>query len=331
MIVDLNRFVETGRPRWQRLEQLLDWLQNDPLARPSLAEVEELHGLYQRACSDLAKVAPLVSEPELKLYLEHLVGRAYCEIHETRGRRTFAFRRWFFQTFPQTVRRHWGALQMSTALFVLGSVFGTIALSIDPDAKSVLMPFSGLMESPAERVAREIETRGEHLAGSKTRFSAQLMTNNTRVTLFALALGITFGIGTILILFYNGIILGAVAFDYVTGGQGVFLLGWLLPHGSVEIPAILLGGQAGLVLGHAMVGWGERRRRWERLRAVGPDLVTLVGGAAVMLVWAGIVEAFFSQYHEPVVPYAVKIAFGTAELGLVIAFFRFAGRRDVRT
>lgn len=44
----------------------------------------------------------------------------------------------------------------------------------------------------------------------------------------------------------------------------------------------------------------------------------LIGGVAVMLVWAGIIEAFFSQVHEPVMPYAAKIAFGAAELLLLI-------------
>ncbi len=52
------------------------------------------------------------------------------------------------------------------------------------------------------------------------------------------ALGMTFGFGTVVLLFYNGVVLGAVAFDYVHGGQSVFLLGWLLPHGVIEIPAI---------------------------------------------------------------------------------------------
>jgi hypothetical protein len=58
---------------------------------------------------------------------------------------------------------------------------------------------------------------------------------------------------------------------------------------------------------------------------VGPDLVTLMGGVAVMLVWAGIIESFFSQYHEPLVPYAVKIGFGIVELVALTIFLSRAG------
>jgi uncharacterized membrane protein SpoIIM required for sporulation len=165
------------------------------------------------------------------------------------------------------------------------------------------------------------------MAGQKGRFSAELMTHNTQVTLTTLALGMTFGFGTIVMLFYNGVILGAVAFDYIHAGQTVFLMGWLLPHGVIEIPAILVGGQAGLVIAYALIGWGSRISRAARLRMVSRDVATLAGGAAMMLVWAGIVESFLSQYHEPVIPYGTKIAFGLVEAALLTCYWAFAGRR----
>ncbi len=62
--------------------------------------------------------------------------------------------------------------------------------------------------------------------------------------------------------------------------------------GLVEIPSILLAGQAGFVLGRAMIGWGTWDGLRTGLRAVAPDLATLIGGVAIMLVWAGIIEAF---------------------------------------
>ena len=126
-------------------------------------------------------------------------------------------------------------------------------------------------------------------------------------------------------LFYNGIILGLVGVDYILAGQTTFLLGWLLPHGVIEILAILIGGQAGLMLAGALIGWGQRLSIAARLRAISRDLVTLIFGVALMLIWAGLVEAFLSQYHEPVLPYWVKIGFGVVELILLILFFSRCG------
>ena len=172
--------------------------------------------------------------------------------------------------------------------------------------------------------------QGKRLDGRKATFSAQLMQNNTRVSILAMGLGMSFGVGTVVLLFYNGVILGAVAFDYVTGGETVFLLGWLLPHGVIEIPAILVAGQAGLLLAHALIGWGSRKTRRERLREIAPDVVTLICGAALFLVWAGIVEAFFSQYHEPVVPYGVKIGFGLVELAALTLYLSRSGLKATK-
>ena len=100
-----------------------------------------------------------------------------------------------------------------------------------------------------------------------------------------------------------------------------------MPHGVIEVPAMLIGGQAGFVLAGAMLGRGQRKRFADRLRAAAPDVVTLSFGAALMLVWAGAVEAFFSQYHEPVLPYAVKIAFGAAEFAALAFYLGQCGRK----
>jgi uncharacterized membrane protein SpoIIM required for sporulation len=154
------------------------------------------------------------------------------------------------------------------------------------------------------------------------------MTHNTRVAILAFGLGMTWGLGTLVALFYNGVILGAVACDYAHSGQTGFLLGWLLPHGAVEIPAFLVAGQAGLVLAGALIGRGERQPLGSRLRSVSGDVATLMAGTALMLVWAGIVESFLSQYHEPVIPYAAKIAFGTVESIILWTFLFLAGSRS---
>jgi uncharacterized membrane protein SpoIIM required for sporulation len=177
-------------------------------------------------------------------------------------------------------------------------------------------------------VREEESGRSEHLAGRHSTFASQLLANNIGVSIKALALGMTWGFGTIVILFYNGVILGLVALDYIFAGQLIFLLGWLLPHGSIEIPAILIAGQGGLVLGHALIGRGDRAPLAARMRAVGGDLMTLIGGVAVMLVWAGLIESFLSQYHAPVIPYSLKIAFGALELVVLCWFLTTRGRKE---
>jgi uncharacterized membrane protein SpoIIM required for sporulation len=334
LILDIARFTTSERPYWQELDQTLRRLDNDPGLTMSLQETERFHYLYQRCSADLSRLSTFSADPQLREYLESLVALAYAEIHETRERASSVrkwpvlFRRWFLNTFPRTFRKHMRAFQLSLAITAVGSTFGAAALHFDPDSKRVMMPFSHLMGSPSERVAREEKAATDRMSGHKGSFASQLMTNNIRVSLFAFGLGITWGLGTVVVVFYNGVVLGAVAADYIQAGQTKFLLGWLLPHGAIEIPAILLAGQAGFMLAGALIGWGDPTPRRERMGAVSKDLFTIAGGASVLLVWAGIVESFFSQYHEPVLPYAVKIAFGSIELFTLFFFLMRAGRED---
>lgn len=328
MILDLPRFLAHERPFWDELAGRLSALENDPGASMSAADLTRLHFLYQRASADLGRVSTFASEPELVGYLESLVARAYGEIHETR-RAAPRLRpvRFLLQVFPRAVRRHGRALALAAALTVVGAGFGALAVGLDPQARGILLPFANLQGDPRDRVAKEERAQVDSLQGHRMTFASALMTHNIRVSILSFALGLTWGVGTAVLLFYNGVILGAVSLDYLRAGEGRFLLAWLLPHGAVEIPAFVLAGQAGLVLASALIGSGNRLSMRRRLRETAGDLVTLLGGVAVLLAWAGVIESFLSQHHEPVLPYGLKIAFGFAELFLLALVLFRAGRK----
>lgn len=329
MIIDLQRFVAAGRPHWAELERWLDRLETAPGTRMPLGELLRFHQLYERTAADLAKLTTFSSEPETRRYLEALVARAYGEVHETRERRgRWSPLTWLWQTWPRTFRRHVRAFYLTVAITLAGCLFGGLALLLDPESRHVTMAFGHDLQTPEQRVRQEESATSDRLAGVKTSFSAALMTHNTRVSIFTMALGMTWGVGTIILLFYNGVIMGAISVDYIMAGQTKFLLGWLLPHGVIEIPAILMAGQAGLLLASALIGWGRSVPLAARLREVSRDVTTLIFGVGLMLVWAGFVEAFLSQYHEPIIPYEAKIAFGLIEFALLCLFLARAGRRS---
>jgi uncharacterized membrane protein SpoIIM required for sporulation len=99
---------------------------------------------------------------------------------------------------------------------------------------------------------------------------------------------------------------------------------WLLPHGAFEIPSILIAGQAGFYLARLLLRRHEDRNMRREMR----EWLLLIAGLALMLVWAGIMEAFFSQHHAPVLPYWFKVAVGAAELALLTIYLLLIGRKD---
>ncbi|MBN1983771.1 MAG: stage II sporulation protein M [Chitinivibrionales bacterium] len=327
MIINLARFIEKEKPFWEELQSQLDRRDNDHSLHCSVDEIKRFYYLYKRACSGLIRLRSDANEPLMVQYLEELVSRAYREIYGGTLRRKIRLRplTWFFSSFPFVVRKHRHALLYSLVAFLIGGLIGASVLMIDKNARFAILPHY-LQMSPAERVKDEERQNSDRLLHSKATFSSFLATHNIQVSIFTFALGMSWGIGTLIMLFFNGFLLGAVAYDYYSGGQIVFLLGWLLPHGVIEIPSILIAGQAGIVLGTTLIGKGSVYSLGKRFRDVSKELVSLVGGCACLLLWAGVVESFISQYHQPSLPYAVKITFGVVEMVLLLLLLSTGGR-----
>ncbi len=327
MILDLDTFLGVEHPFWRELEELLELMSRRGGAL-DVKDAKRLHYLYERTSEDLVKIATFSGERETRARLENLVSRAYSLTPCPRRSRTgFSITRFILADFPVCFRRNVNAFAVSSLSMLVGAVFGAFALWLMPDAKDVLIPpeFAHLRMTPEERVKMEESGSFDRLEGGRSAFAAYLATHNIKVSLAALSLGVTFGVGTVLLMFYNGILLGAVVSDFAVSGYWHFVTGWLLPHGAVEIPAILIAGQAGIVLASALLRPGGAGRR-NALKARLPDITILAGGFALMLLWAGLVESFFSQYHWPLIPYPVKITFGVLELFILAAYLAFAGR-----
>ncbi len=333
MILDLAQFIGKSRPVWQALEQALDRFDQAPNLTLTIAELKHVHYLYERTSSDLVRISTFSADPDTRQYLESLIARAYSRIHAAHQpvQRRFSANR-ALNRFAHTVKKHGKALILAVIVFFAGCVFGGIAILIHTQAKAVIMPWSHLRGDPSDRVEKEETQTNDALEEGKISFSAQLMTHNTKVAIFSMASGMTCGVVTLILAFYNGVILGAVSVDYIRAGESVFLLAWLLPHGAIEIPAILIAMQAGLVLAGTLIGTPQGTQTLgQRLKERRHDIVVLIAGVACLLIWAGLVEALFSQYHAPILPYWVKILFGSGQLAALILFFYLYGRTQGET
>jgi len=328
VILDLERFQAQSRPGWEKLETLLATVEDRPERRLSSQEAELLQELYARVAADLNRVTHGALAPEVERYLERLVARAYAELYYAPPTRSELWqpRRWLrvFSAFPEAFRRQWRCFALAAAITVLGCAFGGLAIRFDPASVEALLP-ADYLRHPGERIQQEeSDKRHPHSAQFEAVFSAELIRHNIQVALLAAALGATFGVGTALLLFENGVLLGAVAERYAQKGFGLFVTAWLLPHGALEIPSILIAGQAGFYLARLLL----RRRENRDMRKEMLEWLLLVAGLTMMLVWAGLIEAFFSQHHAPTLPYGFKIFVGGVELALLTLYLLLVGRRQ---
>ena len=305
--MNIERFLAERRPVWDQLDALLTRAEDVELSRE---EMHELVGLYRRTCSDLNRARSYTANPEILGPLNQLTGRAYRFIyrasHETPVWPTFV--RLVTREIPAAFRKERAAVLLAAAAFLAGTLFGSIAILVNPSNGPRLIPAQFFTESPQQRVEK-IERDEERIDNMEKAllFGATLYTHNIKVTFLAFSLGALTIVLGLVILFYNGVILGAVATLYVLDDVSVFFFAWVGPHGALELPAIVFGGAAGLVAGRALLMPGDLTRA-ASLRRVLPSIWRMMIGAAMTLVLAGLIEGSFSQFSAKTIPYSIKIA-----------------------
>jgi uncharacterized membrane protein SpoIIM required for sporulation len=220
--------------------------------------------------------------------------------------------------YPDLLKAEWRMVIASGLLFAVGAGFGWLGMAFDPEAAPYLVPSMHQKLDPTERVKTEAKSEGVDVGGQAA-FSTFLMRNNIGVAFFAFALGLTAAVGTAILLFGNGVLLGSLAWVYASKGQAAWFWAWILPHGIPEITAICLAGAAGLVIGRALVAPRGLSRR-VALRREGAVAVKLVLGTIVLFVLAGMIEGTISQIHPPRLPIWFKITFALVVGGGVYAY-----------
>ncbi|HZI15954.1 MAG TPA: stage II sporulation protein M, partial [Myxococcus sp.] len=250
--MEMAEFIESRRPRWEKLEALLDKSESDGLRGLSLDEARTLGKLYRAVSSDLLWVRARSGSADVSAYLNDLVGRSYALTYP--GRRPRMTDVWGFvaRGFPALMRREWRMYVASVLLFLAGMGFGYLGMLVDPDAAHYLVPTEHLELDPVKRAQDEAQGDGMS-AGQQAEFTTFLFTHNIQVAFLAFALGVTLGLGTAMMLFVNGLFLGALAQVYTAKGMAGWFWAWILPHGIPEITAICIAGAAGFVIARGQV------------------------------------------------------------------------------
>ena len=207
--MDLTVFLTTRRPQWRQLEGLLEQVETSGLGSLDEDQVIEFGQLYRRTASDLNQAQTFVSGDGTVQYLNDLVGRAYVAIYGKTRTDLWAVFVFFVWGYPAVFRRHWPHLALATGLFIAGTVFGVVAARYDPAVgRAYLLPADMPTIQPPKEVA--VDQQPALPPGRVAEFGSFLFTHNTSVTIAAFAVGIFLGIGSVWLMFANGLITGAL-------------------------------------------------------------------------------------------------------------------------
>src|SRR5471032_1491522 len=241
--MNLGTFVRKNRPRWQRLENMLGFIETRGPRRTDRPFLRELSSLYRATTGDLAFAQTHYRGTTLLLFLHQLVARAHNQIYRPHRFSIRVAGRFFFNEIPRAVRDHLQAVTWSAIIFMMGIALGLSAVQFDERVATIILP-SSILDSIYS---------GHMWTGSIFRIapapvlSTVLFTSNISVALLAFAGGLSFGLLTAWILFQNGFMLGVVFKLCAEYGLLVSVLEFIAGHGVLEISAIIVAGGGGFV------------------------------------------------------------------------------------
>jgi len=305
---------------WKELGKLLEKSEKRDLRHLGAGELARLAVLYRVALSSLSVARSISLDRNVLEHLEALAARAYFVVHGPRRRARDVVKEffgWRLGAALSAARRH---AATAAATLLLGAVTGFVLTTHDPDRFYSFVPTAlaaGRDPSATDASLREALYATGDESGGLLLFASYLFSHNAQVGMLVFALGVLAGVPVFLLLFTNGVILGAFAALYASRGMGVELLAWIAPHGVPELFSLVLCGAGGLVLGESLLFPGVHTRP-ENLRRRGPLAALLVGGAILLDVWAALLEGIFRQVvHET----SIRVAVALVNAVLLILYF----------
>lgn len=307
-----------------RLEELLKKIEAKGIKKLTSDEVLDFGHLYRHAASELAtEKTQGVNQARIQ-YLNNLVSRAYGHIYVTETKGWPSVPNFFKKEFPQTFRKNLPFIAAAFIVSIVAALFAFGQVSKDPGLADVVMGpgASQMADSLAERHTGHKDWMP---AEERPIMSSYIITNNIKVSIMAFALGIVAGIGTLGLMFYNGLMLGVAAAAVRSAGGKVALSFWsfVAPHGVIELTAIFIAGGAGLMLGWALLCPGEFTRG-AAIKLAAREAFKLMLGVAAMLLVAGIIEGFFSP---SMIPDKIKL-FTASMIGIALYSYLFVAGKN---
>jgi uncharacterized membrane protein SpoIIM required for sporulation len=286
-------FLKLNEPKWKKFENLLS---NGNAKQPDL-----LADLYVEVTEDLSYSKTHYPESTTTRYLNALALRFHQAIYKNKKEAKGRFKNFWEYELPLLFRAHHKQLLYSFLIFAVAFAIGALSAAYDDTFLRLIMG-----DSYVNMTLENIE-KGDPFAIYKSADSSimfmEITWHNIKVAFLEFIYGTFLSFGTAIILFYNGIMLGA--FQYFCFQKGLLLTSiltiWI--HGTLEISAIVIAGCAGLVMGNSILFPGTYSRL-ESFKNGARQGLKITVGLVPIFIMAGFLESFVTRLTD--MPAAVK-------------------------
>jgi uncharacterized membrane protein SpoIIM required for sporulation len=316
--MNLDAFSRQRAGEWDELSALVARAGRRP-QKLGPDGVRRLGATYRAAAADLALARRRWPGDPVTVRLEDLVGRARHLVYASE-RRTGSLRAFLSTSYWRLVRERLALIGLCWLMMLVPALFVGLWAASDPAGAARFLP-------SAYRGAGAGGGGPGPLAlplGVQAALAGQILTNNIQVSFLAFAGGILGGVGTTLVLLYNGALIGGVAGLTAAAGRLGPFVELVAPHGVLELSVIAVSGAAGMTVGWALVDPGRRTRR-AALAAGARRGAEIVLGTMPWFVLAGLVEGFVTPRR---VGTGLAIAVGLSAGALYWVLVLWRGRAE---
>lgn len=293
-----ERLVARKSKRWDEFNLLAERAATQGLDSFAAAELPDFAARYREIAADLARARTYRAESPVLARLERLVAAGHNALY--RDERRTAHRLWQFiaEECPAGIIEARRTVLLGFLTFLLPGIAGFLLLRERPPLADEILP-QVVLERAEAGAERQRVGRGyyEADAGDRPMMASSIMTNNIGVAFRCFAGGIFGGVGSLVLLGYNGLAMGAISGHFANRGLLGYLWTFVAGHGVLELFAIWVSGAAGFLLGRALIAPGDLPRG-EALVLAGRLAVRMIGAVILLLVVAGLIEGFVSASSE---------------------------------
>ena len=301
-------FVRQNKEKWISFEHALD---NNVKINP-----DNLASYYIQLTNDLSYAQTYYPESKTLLYLNSLASQAHQKIYTTKKESKNKIISFWSDEFPLFFYQYHKTLLYAFLIFMSAVVIGAVS-TLNDDSFVRLILGDNYVNMTIENIEKG-EPMAVYKSGSNIGSFLGITINNIRVAIIAFALGVFFSVGTIYVLFSNGIMLGAfITFFYNYGILEKTSTVWL--HGTIEISVIVIAGCAGLVMGNSFLFPKTYSRRVAFMKGAKDGLKIVVSTIPFFII-AGFIEGFITRYGEQMPSF---LAYGIIFLSLFIIIYYY--------
>lgn len=301
-------FVKQNKEKWMLFETALE---NNAKINP-----DDLASYYIQLTNDLSYAQTYYPDSKTLLYLNSLASQAHQKIYITKKESKNKIISFWKYEFPLFFKQYHNTLLYTFLIFVSAVLIGVVS-TVNDDSFVRLILGDGYVNMTIENIENG-EAMAVYKSGSSIGSFLGITINNIRVAIIAFAFGVFFSVGTIYVLFSNGIMLGAfIAFFYNYGILEKTSTVWL--HGTFEISVIVIAGCAGIVMGNSFLFPKSFSRRVSFMRGAKDGLKIVVSTIPFFII-AGFIEGFITRYGEQMPNF---LAYGIIFISLFIIIYYY--------